>query len=111
MSESEISRESSKKWCYSCNIDLTGRRAYRFSSSVAGVNVVKCLRCGLYHRPILKRSLRVAILVGTVLTLLNQGDALVMGRVSDALIWKIPLTYCVPFIVATYGALASNRTK
>ena len=23
--------------------------------------------------------------------------------------WKIPLTYCVPFCVATYGALANAR--
>ena len=111
MSEPEHSRKRSTEWCYSCNIDLTNRRSFWFSSPEVGVNIAKCFRCGLHHPPILKRSLRVAILVGTVLTLLNQGDSLIMGRVNDSLIWKIPLTYCVPFVVATYGALANNRTK
>ena len=111
MSEPERSRDNSKEQCYSCNSDLTGRRSFRFNSSEVGVNILKCFRCGLRHPPILKRSLRVAIMVGTVLTLLNQGDAIIMGQVNDSLIWKVPLTYCVPFVVATYGALASNRTK
>jgi hypothetical protein len=57
----------------------------------------------------LKRSLKAAIVVGTVLTALNQGDVLLAGDLSNALYWKIPLTYCVPFLVATYGALVNNR--
>ena len=111
MSEPEHSREISKEWCHSCDSELTGRRSFCFSSSEVGMSIVKCFRCGLHHPPILKRSLRVAVLVGTVLTLLNQGDALIIGRIDESLIWKVPLTYCVPFVVATYGALASNRTK
>jgi hypothetical protein len=47
--------------------------------------------------------------VGTLLTLLNQGDFLISGNWNTALYWKIPLTYCVPFLVATYGALSSVR--
>jgi hypothetical protein len=56
-----------------------------------------------------KRSLIAATVVGTILTLLNQGDTLISGHLNNALYWKIPLTYCVPFLVATYGALSSNR--
>lgn len=50
-----------------------------------------------------RRSLIVAIVVGTVLNLINQGDALF----SDlSLNWaKVCLTYCVPYCVATYGAV------
>ena len=44
-----------------------------------------------------------------MLTALNQGDVLLAGDLSNALYWKIPLTYCVPFLVATYGALINNR--
>lgn len=47
--------------------------------------------------------------VGTALTALNQGDAILLGQFSGALAWKIPLTYCVPFLVATYGALSNSR--
>lgn len=56
-----------------------------------------------------KRSLVAAAVVGTVLTLLNQGDLLISGQWNDAMYWKIPLTYCVPFMVATYGALTNSR--
>ena len=57
----------------------------------------------------LRRSGMAAIFVGTVLTLLNQGDLLFSGHWSNAFYWKIPLTYCVPFLVATYGALTNSR--
>jgi hypothetical protein len=69
---------------------------------------LKCLRCALLHFPMLKRSLIAAVVVGTVLTSLNQGDTLLSGQWNNALYWKIPLTYCVPLIVATYGALTNS---
>ena len=59
-------------------------------------------------RPILFRSLRASLVVGTVLTVLNQGDVLLRGNFPPALWWKVPLTYVVPFLVATYGALGSR---
>ncbi len=51
-----------------------------------------------------KRSLVVALLVGTILNLINQGDAL-FGAASLNLM-KILLTYAVPYFVATYGAVS-----
>ena len=57
----------------------------------------------------LRRSLIASAVVGTALTALNQGDAIATGDLAGALAWKIPLTYCVPFLVATYGALANSR--
>ena len=71
--------------------------------------VVKCYRCAILHRPMLRRSLIVAAVVGSLLTLLNQGDILFAGNWDGALYWKVPLTYCVPFCVATYGALSNAR--
>ena len=108
MQETETRGIGSRGRCYSCNADLSDKRSFGFSTSETGVHISKCFRCGLHHPPILKRSFRVAMLVGTILTLLNQGDALIIGPVDESLMWKIPLTYCVPFVVATYGALASN---
>lgn len=50
------------------------------------------------------RSLSVAIVVGTILNLINQGDAL-LGMMP--LNWtKILLTYVVPYAVSTYGAVS-----
>ena len=74
------------------------------------VESIKCIFCALRHPPMVKKSLAAAVVVGTVLTLLNHGDTLVSGQWNDALYWKVPLTYCVPFLVATYGALTNNRS-
>jgi hypothetical protein len=51
-----------------------------------------------------KRSFGVALIVGTVLNLINQGDAL-LAR-SDLNFTKIILTFAVPYCVATYGAVS-----
>lgn len=74
-----------------------------------GADLTKCLRCALRHPPMLKRSVAACLVVGTILTALNQGDTLLAGHWNDALYWKIPLTYCVPFLVASYGALINSR--
>ena len=74
-----------------------------------GKEITKCLRCALRHFAMLRRSLVAALVVGTALTLLNQGDTLLSGHWNAALYWKIPLTYCVPFCVASYGALSNGR--
>jgi len=47
--------------------------------------------------------------VGTVLLAINQGDVLLSSRWPAALIWRVPLTYVVPFPVATWGALLNSR--
>ena len=56
-----------------------------------------------------RRSLIIAIIVGTVLTAINQGNLLVQGHFPAALYWKIPLTYAVPYCVATTGAILNAR--
>lgn len=53
-----------------------------------------------------KRSLLIAIIVGSSLTLINQCDAL-LGPL--AFNWyKAALTYCVPYLVSTYGAVTAK---
>ena len=51
-----------------------------------------------------RRSLVMALIVGTILNLINQGDAL-FGAAHLSMI-KIVLTYAVPYCVATYGAVS-----
>ena len=58
-----------------------------------------------------RRSFLVALIVGTILNLINQGDVIFGdGRVNWS---KIILTFAVPYCVATYGAasyrLAASR--
>jgi len=70
-----------------------------------------CVRHALAHSPMLRRSLLTALVVGTLLVVINQGNVLLDGRFSAALWWKIPLTYAVPFCVATWGALVNSRRR
>jgi len=51
-----------------------------------------------------RRSLWVALIVGTILNLINQGDMLLTGQRLDLV--KLALTYIVPYIVSTYGAVS-----
>ena len=93
--------------CAQCGRSIGGRLAFQFRSRVG--TICKCLSCAVRHVPLLKRSASVALVVGSLLIVVNQGDLLLAGLWSPALAWKIPLTYLVPFLVATYGALGQSR--
>jgi hypothetical protein len=51
-----------------------------------------------------RRSLVVALIVGTILNLINQGDAMLAGLPLDGA--KLLLTYLVPYLASTYGAVS-----
>ena len=51
-----------------------------------------------------RRSLIVALVVGTVVNLINQGDAMVAGHSLDII--KLLATYIVSYFVGTYGAVS-----
>ena len=100
--------------CERCNRSYGKGWSFAFKKPVPkgaadGGVIIKCSRCAILHAAMLQRSLLVAVTVGTILTLLNQGDILFAESWKGALYWKVPLTYCVPFCVATYGALSNSR--
>ena len=95
-------RHSGKGWSFAF------RKPVQEGAENEGI-ILKCSRCAIRHRPVVRRSLMVALVVGSILTLLNQGDVIFSGSWGSALYWKVPLTYCVPFCVATYGALSNAR--
>jgi hypothetical protein len=51
-----------------------------------------------------KRSFFLALIVGTVLNLVNQSEILFGGGKLNLI--KILLTYAIPYCVATYGAVS-----
>ncbi len=55
--------------------------------------------------PVVSRSLLVALVVGTVLNIINQGSEIAGGKPINVL--KLLLTYAVPFFVASYGAYSA----
>ena len=56
-----------------------------------------------------RRSFVVALVIGSILNLINQGDALFGGGGLD--LTKLLLTYAVPYCVATYGAVAYRLSR
>ncbi len=58
--------------------------------------------------PAVRRSLTVALVVGTILNAINQGSAL-LGE-EPLVLWRLLLTYFVPFAVASYGSYAALRS-
>ena len=60
-----------------------------------------------FHSSTVKRAIRVGLIVGTILTAINQGDALLAGAGLD---WvKVILTYLVPYSASTHGAAAAAQ--
>lgn len=57
-----------------------------------------------HQRAILTRGVIVALIVGTLLTLINQFEAIVALHPINP--WKAGLSYLVPFCVSVFSALA-----
>ena len=63
---------------------------------------------------IVRRGVRVALIVGTILTAINQGDVLASSAITHSVLIKILLNYCVSYFVSTYAdleALASHQRE
>ena len=64
-----------------------------------------------FRREHLRRTIRIALVVGTILTIINQADV-ILGGDATTLTWvKVGLNYCVPFIVSNLGLLAGKRAE
>ncbi len=53
--------------------------------------------------------MRIAIVVGVVLTLINQGGVLVDGHARTATWVRCGLNFVVPFLVSNAGLLSGRR--
>lgn len=61
----------------------------------------------LKHPNVVRRAFFVALVVGTLLNIINQGSNFVSGTL---IWWKLVLTYLVPYCVSSYSS-ASERIK
>jgi hypothetical protein len=61
---------------------------------------------------IVRDALKAALLVGSILSAINQGDIIASDLIAPSDLVKILLNYCVPYCVSTYAgveALANER--
>ncbi len=91
--------------CARCGRSLVGQTAFVLDGQP------RHLGCVLMYRALLRRSTLTGLVVGTILTAINQGTLILAGNFPPELAWKIPLTYCVPFCVSTWGALTNSRRR
>lgn len=59
--------------------------------------------------PLLKRTVLIALVVGLLLTLVNQLDVIVSGEATTATWLRSGLNFVIPFLVANVGLLSARR--
>ena len=54
---------------------------------------------------IVKRGITFSIIVGTILISINHGDTILSGELTNTHIFKMVLTYFVPYFVSTLSSV------
>lgn len=54
-----------------------------------------------------RKALATSLVVGTILVVINHGDVFLAGDTPE--LHKVILTYCVPYLVTTWGAVTGKR--
>jgi hypothetical protein len=66
-----------------------------------------CAYC--VQRRHLRRTVPIAIVVGIILTLINQGSVITAGHATAATWVRCALNFIVPFLVSNAGLLSARR--
>jgi hypothetical protein len=62
---------------------------------------------GATSGPVVRRALKFAVVVGTILITINHGDAIVAGEIDSTRLAKMMLTVFVPYAVSTASSVAA----
>ena len=60
---------------------------------------------------VVRRAVRVALVVGTVLIAINHGDELLRGEFMPGRWFRMVLTVLVPYCVSTYSSVSALRQR
>jgi len=63
------------------------------------------------ERPTLLFSIKMALVVGTLLAVINHGQAIITGHFTSDRLLPLLFTYCVPFAVAMYSQIQAKRER
>jgi len=64
-----------------------------------------------FERATLWFSIRMALIVGTILGIINHGQAIVTGHFTSDRLFSLLLTYCVPFSVSLFSQIQGKRQR
>ncbi|MEL6449785.1 MAG: nitrate/nitrite transporter NrtS [Pseudomonadota bacterium] len=62
-------------------------------------------------RSVVLRAVKIAAIVGTIIAVINHGDAIAMGRMTGVAWLKCALTFLVPYAVSTYSSVMAVRDR
>ena len=62
-------------------------------------------------RQVVPRALKVALIVGTILALINHGEKILALSLSSQDVYKVLLTYLVPYGVSTWSAVRAIQAN
>lgn len=60
---------------------------------------------------VMRRAAKIALVVGVVLAAINHGDRILSGTLDNGGLFKILLTFCVPYCVSTYSSVLAIRER
>lgn len=61
------------------------------------------------HPATVRRAFLTALIVGSVLILINHGPAIISGEITRARLFQMCLTILVPYIVSTTSSVSTRR--
>ncbi|WP_299369862.1 nitrate/nitrite transporter NrtS [uncultured Tateyamaria sp.] len=62
-------------------------------------------------RTVVARAFKIALIVGTVIALINHGDKVATGAMTGIDWLKCALTFLVPYSVSTYSSVMAVRDR
>ena len=62
-----------------------------------------------FEATVVRRAIKMMLIVGSILALINHGDALVAGAMSSVEWAKVTLTFVVPYCVSTISSVQALR--
>ena len=71
----------------------------------------RAITAHLRTRAAVRRCARIALVVGTLLSVVNQGDVILNGDISAAVAAKIVVNFLVPFCVSSLGYITALRAQ
>ena len=61
----------------------------------------------VFSRSVVKRGLKFAVVVGTILCAINHGDAILAGELTANNYLKMGLTVIVPYVVSVFSSVGA----
>ena len=78
--------------------------------AVTWATPVEALRV-VFLRSTLRKTIRIALVVGTILSLINQSGPIFSGK-AGAVVWiRVAANYLVPFCVSSTGFLSATKRR